>query len=64
MSRLHLIMLGKLEIFKKDQKRFLFRFLFNLYPPYLGAGIRVVYISKDYRTFVVKMPLRFYNYVR
>lgn len=42
-------------------EHFLFRILFNLYPPYLGAGIRVTNISKDYKTFTVKMPLRFYN---
>lgn len=35
--------------------------MFNLYPPYLGAGISITYISKDYKIFDVKMPLRFYN---
>lgn len=33
----------------------------NLYPPYLGAGIRVVHRKGDERTIVVAMPLRPYN---
>ncbi|RMD74179.1 MAG: DUF4442 domain-containing protein, partial [Bacteroidetes bacterium] len=33
----------------------------NLYPPFLGAGIRVRTISADYRRAVVEMPLRWYN---
>lgn len=39
----------------------MFKFLFNLYPPYLGAGVHISYISRDYREFHVEMPLRFYN---
>jgi acyl-coenzyme A thioesterase PaaI-like protein len=35
--------------------------LLNLYPPYLGAGVRVTHISPDLRRFDVTMPLRFYN---
>jgi acyl-coenzyme A thioesterase PaaI-like protein len=35
--------------------------LLNLYPPYLGAGVRVTHIAKDLRRFDVSMPLRFYN---
>lgn len=34
--------------------------LLNLYPPYLGAGIRVR-LGEDGRSLVVRMPLRFYN---
>lgn len=35
--------------------------LMNLYPPYLGAGIRVDYISDDFRRVEVRMPLTVYN---
>lgn len=35
--------------------------LLNIYPPYLGAGIRVDSISEDYREIVVSMKLRWYN---
>ena len=40
---------------------FLFKALINLYPPYLGAGIRVTHVSSDYRNLSVRMKLRFYN---
>lgn len=33
----------------------------NLYPPYLGAAVRVTHISDDFRNVEVEMPLRFYN---
>jgi hypothetical protein len=33
----------------------------RLYPPYLGAGIRIAYIADDLRRIEVEMPLRFYN---
>jgi len=33
----------------------------NLYPPYLGAAVRVTRISEDFRDVEVEMPLRFYN---
>jgi acyl-coenzyme A thioesterase PaaI-like protein len=33
----------------------------NLWPPFLGAGIRVKRIAPDYREIVVEMPLRPYN---
>ena len=33
----------------------------NLYPPYLGASVRVTYLSDDFRRVEVEMPLRFYN---
>jgi len=42
-----------------DRRRWLIRLL-NLYPPYLGAGIRVR-ASPDRRTFEVRMGLRFWN---
>ena len=34
--------------------------LLNLYPPYLGAGVRVR-IAPDFRTFEVRMKLRWWN---
>ncbi|MCU1717971.1 DUF4442 domain-containing protein [Pseudomonas sp. 5P_3.1_Bac2] len=37
------------------------RWLMNLYPPYLGAGIRVQEISPDFRRARVKMGLGWYN---
>lgn len=42
-------------------KPHLARFLFNLYPPYLGTGIRIMNISDDYRHVEVAMALRWYN---
>lgn len=39
----------------------LFRRLINMWPPYLGAGIRIKHISKDYKRFDVEMKMRFYN---
>jgi hypothetical protein len=33
----------------------------NLYPPYLGAGVRVRHMAEDLRTIEVEMPLRFWN---
>ncbi|HEX3529022.1 MAG TPA: DUF4442 domain-containing protein [Thermoanaerobaculia bacterium] len=42
-----------------DRRRWL-PFLLNLYPPYLGAGVRVR-ASADLRTFEVRMGLRFWN---
>jgi len=35
--------------------------LLNIYPPYLGAGIRVKHIREDYREIIVEMKLRWYN---
>jgi hypothetical protein len=40
---------------------FVFKTLINLYPPYLGAGIRIRHVSHDYRDLHVQMKLRFYN---
>jgi acyl-coenzyme A thioesterase PaaI-like protein len=39
----------------------LLRLGMNLWPPFLGAGIRVARIAADFREIVVEMPLRFYN---
>jgi acyl-coenzyme A thioesterase PaaI-like protein len=33
----------------------------NIYPPYLGAGIKVSYISQDWKELQVSMALRWYN---
>ncbi len=35
--------------------------LLNLYPPFLGAGIRVKEVSADKTRFVAEMKLRWYN---
>ena len=37
------------------------RRILNLYGPYLGAGVRVRYLAKDYREAQVEMKLRWYN---
>lgn len=39
----------------------LLKFLLNLYPPYLGAGIRIVRVAPDWRSLTVQMKLRWYN---
>lgn len=44
----------------KRRKPFLLRII-NLWPPYLGAGIRITRISDDLRTYEVRMKLRWYN---
>jgi hypothetical protein len=35
--------------------------LFNFYPPYLGAGVKLVKASDDNRYCKVEMPLKLYN---
>ena len=37
------------------------KWLINLWPPYLGAGVRVEKISRDYRQVQVSPRLRWYN---
>ena len=37
------------------------KFVLNIYPPYLGAGIKVEYISEDWKELRVSMRLRWYN---
>ena len=39
----------------------LFRFLLNVYPPYLGTGIVVKHVADDYTRMTVQMKDRFYN---
>jgi acyl-coenzyme A thioesterase PaaI-like protein len=45
-----------MKITPKKLKRIL-----NLYPPYLGAGVRVTYIRDDWKEIRVSMKLRWYN---
>jgi len=33
----------------------------NLYPPYIGAGVKVTHISEDWRELHVSMSLRWFN---
>ena len=35
--------------------------ILNLYPPYLGAGVRVTYIREDWKELHVSMSLRWFN---
>jgi hypothetical protein len=35
--------------------------LLNLYPPYLGAGVKITHIAEDWRELHVGMSLRWYN---
>jgi hypothetical protein len=42
------------------RQKFLDR-LINLYGPYLGAGVKLKTMSKDFRQCRVEMPLTFYN---
>jgi len=37
------------------------RLLLNLYPPFLGAGIRVTQVDRDLRRVRVDLPLRWFN---
>ena len=39
----------------------LFRWVINLYPPYVGAGVRVAHLADDWSEMQVQMRLRFYN---
>ncbi len=33
----------------------------NLYPPYLGAGVRITHVDPEWRELRVSMPLHWYN---
>lgn len=37
------------------------RRIINLYGPYLGAGVKVRYLAKDFREAKIEMKLRWYN---
>ncbi|HHX33829.1 MAG TPA: DUF4442 domain-containing protein [Gammaproteobacteria bacterium] len=51
---------------KTARKARLLRWVMNIYPPYLGAGVKVREISADFRHVRVSMGLTWYNrnYVR
>jgi|SRR5690554_758971 len=51
---------NKIVNFLKIRQLFLDR-LIRFYGPFLGAGVRPVEISEDYRYIKVEMPLTFYN---
>ncbi len=38
-----------------------FKRIINLYPPYLGAGVKVEYVAEDWKELRVSMALRWYN---
>lgn len=44
---------------KLSPKRF--KTLLNIYPPYFGAGIKIEYISDDWRELTVSLKVRWYN---
>ena len=49
---------------KKYQMRLtpkLLKLALNFYPPYLGAGVKVTYISEDWQELHVSMSLRWFN---
>ena len=48
------------EIAYKIRQKFLDR-LINFYGPYVGAGVKLVHMSKDFREARVEMPLTIYN---
>src|SRR5512138_3374853 len=48
------------RVLSRFPKHRLFR-LMGLYPPYLGAGVRVRDVSRDLRSLTVEMPLRPWN---
>jgi len=35
--------------------------ILNIYPPYLGAGVKVEYISDDWKELIVSMNMHWYN---
>jgi len=39
----------------------LLKLVLNFYPPYLGAGVKVTYISEDWKELHVSMSLRWFN---
>ncbi len=44
----------------KLRQKFLDR-LINFYGPYVGAGVKLTHMSKDFREATVEMPLTLYN---
>ncbi|MBE7214921.1 DUF4442 domain-containing protein [Shewanella benthica] len=45
-----------MKLSPKSMKR-----LLNLYPPYIGAGIKITHLSQDWRQLHVAMSVRWYN---
>ena len=43
------------------KKLFKYKKLINLYPPFLGAGIRIIQYTKEGNSYLVEMKLRWYN---
>ncbi len=39
----------------------LLKFILNIYPPYLGTGVKVTYISENWRELHVSMTMHWYN---
>lgn len=54
------VTLETVKYYMKFTPKLLKRIL-NLYPPYLGAGVKVTYISEDWRELRVSMSLRWFN---
>jgi acyl-coenzyme A thioesterase PaaI-like protein len=46
---------------KAKWRRLRFQLLVNLYPPYLGAGVRVTHVAEDFRRIDVRMALHPWN---
>jgi len=46
---------------KSRWKRLKFQALVNLYPPYLGAGVRVTHVADDFSRIEVRMKLHLWN---
>ncbi len=42
-------------------RHYLFKYGLNLWTPYLGAGVKIEYIKKDFKEIKVSMKLKFYN---
>jgi hypothetical protein len=50
-----------LQFLSGSQSSHALRCWINLWPPFLGAGIRVEYIAPDMKAGAVEMKLRFWN---
>lgn len=42
-------------------RHYLFKYGLNLWAPYIGAGVKIEYIKKDFKEIKVSMKLKFYN---
>jgi acyl-coenzyme A thioesterase PaaI-like protein len=50
-----------MNLIKKFKQPSTVKLLFNLYPPYIGAGIKIPYISDDWYELKSTMKFRWYN---